>query len=106
MWWFLDQLDETKFEIILDTFGKKFIKKLARKLDKENYGGWLQEDDSRKNHRKLAFAEEEIIPDIVSTGPIAIRSRNLSLNSARMNAIAQTADLTNGIYMTGLKGGR
>jgi len=101
LWWFLDQLDEDKFEIILDTFGKKFIKKLGRKLDKKNHRGWLQEDDSREHHRRLAFAEQGIIPDIVPSGPISIRSRNLAVNSERANAIAQMADLTNGIYMTG-----
>jgi len=55
----------------------------------------------------LLFAEQEITPDIViPSGPIAIGNRNLRSNTARANVIAQMEDLTNGIYMTGQKGGR
>ena len=105
LWQFLDKLDSEEFEIILDIFGKKFFKKLAKKLDR--HADWSQEDDSPRQHRKLLFAEQEITPDIViPSGPIAIGNRNLRSNSARANVIAQMEDLTNGIYMTGQKGGR
>jgi hypothetical protein len=53
LWWFIDHLDADKFDAIVKTFGKKFIKKLAHKLDK-----WARiEEEPRHNkgdhHRKL-----------------------------------------------------
>lgn len=78
---------------------------MAKKLDR--HADWSQEDDYPRQHRKLLFAEQEINPDIIiPSGPIAIGNRNLRSNSARANVIAQMEDLTNGIYMTGQKGGR
>ena len=66
MLWFFDQLNEDKFDMLLEKFGRKFFKKQMKKLDhwsfglKKVFGDWFADknednDDDRRRLNSVPF---------------------------------------------------
>ena len=68
--------------------------------DQEPHHRNLEKSDNRKLQE---IAEENVMPELVKSGPIALSLRS---NSARSNTLSQLQDFTNGILRNGQNGSR